>query len=71
MSRSTDQVTTAEQLAALPDEGRRYELVEGVLHMMSPAGGEHGEVAAILLARLTIHVRQHRLGKTYAADLFA
>lgn len=37
MSNATDRVTTAEQLAAMPDDGKRYELVEGVLQMMSPA----------------------------------
>ena len=68
MSNTTDQVTTAEQLAARPDDGHRYELVEGVLRMMSPAGNRHGRIAARLLVRITNHVEQRELGATYAAE---
>lgn len=67
MSRSVE-VTTAEQLAALPDDGHRYELVEGVLRMMSPAGGRHGRIGGKLYRRIANHVEQHRLGETYAAE---
>ena len=46
------QATTAEQLLALPDDGWRYELVEGELRRMSPAGQEHGRIAMNFGARL-------------------
>jgi Uma2 family endonuclease len=68
MSNATDRTMTAEQLAALPDDGKRYELVEGVLHMMSPAGNRHGRIAAKLLRRIGVFVEQHKLGETYAAE---
>ena len=68
MSNTTDQVTTAEQLAALPDDGKRYELVDGVLRMMSPAGFRHGQIAARLLSRVSVHVERHDLGATLAAE---
>lgn len=68
MIQAKGQVLTAEQLAALPDDGRRYELVDGVLHMMSPAGGQHGRVAATLLYLIMRHVRQESLGVTFAAE---
>ncbi|MCO6458233.1 MAG: Uma2 family endonuclease [Pirellulaceae bacterium] len=68
MSHTTESVTTAEQLAALSADGRRYELVDGVLRMMSPAGGDHGEVAAELLLQIRRHAKQHHLGRTYAAE---
>ena len=68
MSNTTEQVTTAEQLAAMPDDGKRYELVDGVLRMMSPTGSDHGGVAAILLAHMTLHARKYGLGRTYAAE---
>ncbi len=67
MSNTTDHVT-AEQLAARPDDGNRYELVDGVLRMMSPAGSRHGRIAARLLVRIANHVEQHLLGATYAAE---
>ena len=37
---------TAEGLFELPDDGYRYELVDGYLVRMTPAGGEHGVVTA-------------------------
>ena len=36
--------------------------------MMSPAGSEHGNIAARIAARLVVHVEQYDLGKTYAAE---
>ena len=61
-------VTTASQLAALPSDGKRYELVNGVLRGMSPAGGAHGEVAAEILRQVSNRVRHGNLGTTYAAE---
>lgn len=68
MSHATHQVMTAEQLANRPDDGNRYELVQGVLQMISPAGNRHGRIAAKLLVRITNHAEQHDLGTTYAAE---
>ncbi len=65
---STADTITAEQLLAMPNDGNRYELIEGELHMMSPAGNVHGETAANITALLWNHVRQHRLGKVFAAE---
>ena len=67
MSISTNTIT-AEQLLAMPDDDHRYELIEGELHMMSPAGNLHGETAANITALLWNHVRHHRLGKVFAAE---
>ena len=41
---TTAPLMTAEELFQLPDDGCRYELVEGGLIRMPPAGGEHGAV---------------------------
>jgi Uma2 family endonuclease len=60
--------TTAKQLAALPDDGKRYELVCGELKMMSPAGGLHGRVAMRIGSMLEQHVRTNRLGEVFAAE---
>ena len=54
---TTDQVT-AEQLASMPENGTRRELVEGVLHMMSAAGGLHGRIADKLSRRIGNHAEQ-------------
>ena len=62
------QATTAEQLALLPDTGMHYELVQGELQMMSPAGHLHGRVAMRLGSLLEHHVRRLRLGTVYAAE---
>lgn len=42
---------TDEELMALPNDGHKYELVEGEL-VMSPAGFRHGDISVRLTARL-------------------
>jgi Uma2 family endonuclease len=59
---------TADELFRLPDDGHRYELVRGELRRMAPAGGEHGERALSLGAWIFHYVRQHRLGRAFAAE---
>ena len=67
MSNTVSSMTAAE-LAAMPDDGNRYELVRGELKMMSPAGGRHGRIAMKLSRRIGNYVEQHNLGETYAAE---
>lgn len=59
---------TADDLSAMPDDGHRYELVQGVLRMMSPAGGRHGRIALKLARRLGDFVERHDLGTMFAAE---
>jgi Uma2 family endonuclease len=59
---------TAEELLRLPDDGWRYELVEGELKRMSPAGFQHGRIAARIAIHLGAHVRRHRLGEVCIAE---
>jgi Uma2 family endonuclease len=59
---------TAEQLAAMPDDESRRELIDGELRMMSPAGNEHGRVAMRLGSLLDQFVRENSLGVVYAAE---
>ncbi|MDB5341161.1 MAG: putative restriction endonuclease [Planctomycetaceae bacterium] len=61
-------IRTAEDLFEMPNDGNRYELVQGVLRKMSPAGGAHGEVECFLGAHLMFHARKNRLGSTYVGD---
>jgi Uma2 family endonuclease len=59
---------TAEELARMPDDGSRYELVRGELRRMTPAGGVHGRVAMNIGTALTNHVKAYDLGTVYAAE---
>ena len=59
---------TAQELAELAGDGARYELVEGVLRTMTPAGGEHGRTGARLLVRLGAFVERERLGEVFTAE---
>ena len=52
----------------MPDDGFRYELVEGELRKMAPAGSEHGYVALRLGRLLGNHVETNGLGRAYAAE---
>ena len=67
MAMRSDTVS-AEQLFDRSDDGNRYELIRGELHMMSPAGGRHGRVAHNLGLILGRHVRRAGLGAVYAAE---
>jgi len=66
---STTTHTTADELLALPmGMGQRYELVAGALRVMSPAGWRHGEVAVNVTTILSSYIRQHKLGRGFAAE---
>ncbi|HEX7175925.1 MAG TPA: Uma2 family endonuclease [Pyrinomonadaceae bacterium] len=65
---TTTQLTTAEELLKLPRGRFRYELVNGELRQMSPAGQNHGKIAARLTVALGQHVEEKNLGEVYAAE---
>jgi len=58
---------TADELYAMGDIGR-CELIYGELIMMSPAGPQHGLVAACICSILHQFVRKHDLGAVFAAE---
>jgi Uma2 family endonuclease len=60
--------TTARELFELPDDGKRYELVEGELREMAPAGARHGRTAMKLASRLDRHAESNSLGIVLAAE---
>jgi Uma2 family endonuclease len=64
---ATTHITTAEQLLQAGDIGP-CELVRGELIMMSPAGWQHGYIAARVLALLYNHVHAHALGDIHTAE---
>lgn len=59
---------TANELLQLPKDGFRYELIQGELRKMSPAGGKHGVLAMRFGAKLGIFVEDNDLGTVYAAE---
>lgn len=59
---------TAEDLARLPDDGFRYELVAGELRKLSPAGWKHGNVVSRLHAIVAHHIYEERLGEAFGAE---
>ncbi len=62
------QLMTADELLALPRGEFRYELVDGELKKMSPAGQKHGRITVRLTEPLAKHVRASQLGQVYAAE---
>ncbi len=65
---TTSKLVTAEELLHMPDDGWRYELREGRLVKMAPAGRVHGKYAARVGAGMLTYVEAHRLGEVSAAE---
>jgi Uma2 family endonuclease len=61
---TTPKTWTDEELMALPDDGK-YELVDGELIHVSPAGARHGDIVAELLVRVRVFAKQHKLGHVF------
>src|SRR5215217_4164612 len=61
-------IWTAEDLADLPDDGARYELVKGELRTMAAAGFRHGRIAQRLTLHLGNHVEAGHLGVVTIAE---
>jgi Uma2 family endonuclease len=60
---------TYEDLLALPDDGRRYEIIEGVLYEMPSPNMEHGDLIANLLHRVFWPVVEPLGGRVYTAPI--
>ena len=68
MSTLETKLMTAEELLKLPRGRLRYELIEGELKQMSPAGHEHGRIGMELAVPLGYYVKSQKLGKVYLAE---
>src|SRR6266849_5052336 len=62
-------VLTYQDYAALPDDGRRYEIHEGELSVTAAPGSKHQIVSANVFRALDAHVRSHGLGLVLYAPL--
>lgn len=65
---ATTQLITADDLLLISEAEGRFELIEGELHEMPPAGEEHGEVGLGIAARVWMHVQEHSLGTAYNSE---
>jgi Uma2 family endonuclease len=65
---STETLVTAEELLPMPDDGFHYELVEGEIKKMSPAGIRHGRVAGRLARLLNRYEALDKLGELVIAE---
>jgi Uma2 family endonuclease len=59
---------TVEDMASMPRDGRKYELIEGEL-VVSPAGMRHEEIGARLLVSIGIYLMTHCLGKVFGSSV--
>jgi len=59
---------TAQQLAEIPDDGYRYELVRGEIRKMAPSFEERGLVSANIAGDLMPYVRRNSLGRVVIAE---
>jgi len=55
-------LTTIDELASMPDDGYRYELVNGELVRMSPTGFQHLVIVGFLIRVLGLFVAERDLG---------
>ena len=60
-------VLTWEHYVELPNDGKRYEIIEGELYVSPSPSEKHQRAATNLTYTLVGHSRTHRLGRVYAA----
>jgi Uma2 family endonuclease len=65
----TPKLMTWQELAELPDDGLRYELVRGVLLTMAPPFDDHGRLADRFGRSLDRYVDAHDLGEVRRAEI--
>jgi Uma2 family endonuclease len=58
---------TYHQYATLPEDGQRYEIVDGVLYMAPSPTGSHQGAAGEFFAHLRMHVQVAGLGRVFIA----
>lgn len=68
MSVTSTALMTAAELMQLPDDGFRYELINGELEKMPPPGLPHGRIAFRLSVYLGQFILEHGLGEAFAPE---
>ncbi len=67
--RHTSSALTYDDYLSLPDDGRRYEIIGGDLHVTPAPGLSHQRISRNLEFILHAHVRRHRLGEMLYAPV--
>jgi Uma2 family endonuclease len=52
----------------MPHDGWQYELVQGELRKMAPAGHDHGRIGGNFVSLIASYILQHKLGRIYLAE---
>jgi Uma2 family endonuclease len=60
---------TYEDYAALPDDGNRYEVIDGILYLMPGPNTPHQGTSVRFTSYLFVHVEVAGLGRVFAAPL--
>jgi Uma2 family endonuclease len=60
---------TYQDYAALPDDGRRYQILDGELCVTPAPGSLHQEISGNLFIAFHAYVKAHGLGKVFVAPL--
>ena len=60
---------TYQDYLLLPDDGKRYEILDGDLYMTPSPSVQHQRISGKLFQALAQHVEAHRLGEVFAAPL--
>ncbi len=60
---------TYEDYAAIPDDGKRYEVVDGVLFMTPAPDIEHQEIVGEIFAHLRDYIKLTGMGKVFVAPV--
>jgi Uma2 family endonuclease len=67
---TTEKLVTAEELSQMPEplDGTRYELLEGEVLQMTPAGGRHGKCCGLIARALIVYAAEHGAGHVATND---
>ncbi len=67
MSSHVGKIWTYDDYAALPDDGHRYEVIDGELFMTPAANIRHQDILGWVFVQLYNHVRAHGGGKVFVS----
>ena len=66
MTKQIGPLLTVADLTLMPDDGNRYELIEGEILVSRAPSLKHQQIAGNLVADLTIYLRQNPIGAVWA-----